>query len=226
MSLSTAALDPSVLPCAAAYVASLPAGLCSYSRHQVRTEVLAPTVGELRAQGRLPALPGLLGSLVRGEYRQPWLPDAVGCAAIMVRRDLCYRDDEAFLAGMRSTAEDSLNRPLYGALKLMLTPSVVMAGASQRWNSLRRGTGVHVQPPRRLAAQQYGATGRITFPPHLYNDLLLDVFCGWFVAALKLSRARDVELTRLQLHATSATAYLRWRVGEQKASIVERLWHG
>jgi len=82
----------------------------------------------------------------------------------------------------------------------VVSPALVMLGATRRWNTFREGT--------KLVANVHGSAGDIVlnFPPHLYTPLVLEGFGHAFRASLVAARARNVRLALEDVQPESA----RW----------------
>jgi len=196
-----AVLDPDSLPLSAAYVAALPQGLDSYPRCRVRATVTRLTVE------RFPQLldhPGigsafrerLQGALAAGE----WMSEAVGTAVRILTREVVFENDAQYFAWTFDIASEIFKRPVYKVLMYVVSPALVMLGATRRWNTFREGT--------KLVANVHGSAGDIVlnFPPRLYTPLVLEGFGHAFRASLVAARARNVRLALEDVQPESA----RW----------------
>jgi len=163
--------DPNQLPLAASYVARLPEGLDSYPSCRIRTEV---TELLLRRFPRVLDHPGLsLGfadrlrqALERGE----WMSEAMGIAVRMVARDALFQSDAEYDAWAFESSQELYTRRVYRVLMYLISPSLVILGATRRWNAFRQGTN--------LVSKSHANGGdlELAFTPHLYPPLVLGGF--------------------------------------------------
>ena len=182
-------LDPNSLPLSAAYVAALPRGLDSYPQCRVRTAVSRLT---LERFPKLLAHPGiadeykqrLRGALADGE----WMPETVGTTLRILTREIVFESDADYKAWTFEISSEVFRRPAYRVLMYVMSPALVMLGATRRWNAFREGT--------KLVANVSGNVGdiRLTFPAQLYPLLVLEGFGEAFRASLVAARARNVQL--------------------------------
>jgi hypothetical protein len=196
--------DPGSLPRTAAYVAGLPAGLDSYPKCRVRTAVTRLIIERFpqaldHAGLEKAFVDQLRGALERGE----WMPETMGTATRILTRDAVFESDAQYNDWTFEIANELFARPFYRALMYVMSPSLVMLGASRRWNAFREGTT--------LTSKSAGNGGDITltFPPHLYTPLVLEGFGHAFRASLAAARARDVRVELAEVSADRA----RWVAG-------------
>lgn len=198
-------LDPNSLPLSAAYVAALPRGLDSYPQCRVRTAVTRLT---LERFPKLLAHPGiadeykerLRGVLADGE----WMPETVGTTLRILTREIVFESDADYKAWTFEISSEVFRRPAYRVLMYVMSPSLVMLGATRRWNAFREGT--------KLVANVSGNVGdiRLTFPPQLYPLLVLEGFGEALRASLVAARARNVQLALDDAQPESARWSVSW----------------
>jgi hypothetical protein len=197
--------DPASLPLTAAYVAGLPEGLDSYPKCRVRTAVTRIIVERfpqaLEHAGIEKAfVERLRAALDRGE----WMSEALGTATRVLTRDAIFASHEQYNEWTFEIAKELFARPFYRALMYVMSPGLVMLGASRRWNAFREGTT--------LTAKSTGNGGDITltFPPHLYTPLVLEGFGHAFRASLVAARARNARVDLEEAHADRARWVAAW----------------
>jgi hypothetical protein len=198
-------LDSDLLPLSAAYIAALPRGLDSYPKCRVRTTVSRLT---LERFPKLLAHPGisdafkerLQTALTGGE----WMPETVGTTLRILTREVVFESDAEYNDWTFEISSEVFRRPAYKVLMYVMSPTLVMLGATRRWNAFREGS--------KLVANVSGNRGDIllTFPPQLYTELVLQGFGQAFRASLVAARARNVRLTLEDAQPESARWSATW----------------
>jgi hypothetical protein len=198
-------LDPRSLPLSAAYIAALPRGLDSYPQCRVRTMVTRLTIERFP---KLLAHPGisdefkerLRGALAEGE----WMPETLGTTLRILTREVVFQNDAEYNDWTFEISSEVFKRPAYRVLMYVMSPSLVMLGATRRWKAFREGS--------KLVANVRGNEGDIVlnFPPHLYTALVLEGFGQAFRASLVAARARNVRLALDDAQPESARWSVAW----------------
>jgi len=196
--------DPDSLPLTAAYIAGLPHGLDSYPRCRVRTAVTRAVIERFPRVLEHPGVDGVFVDRLRTAMREgEWMSEALGTATRILTRDAVFESDAQYNEWTFEIANELFARPFYRALMYVVSPSLVMLGASRRWNAFREGTTLTAKP---------GANGgdiTLSFPPNLYTALVLEGFGHAFRASLAAARARGVRVELVEAGSESA----RWVVG-------------
>jgi hypothetical protein len=197
--------DHDALPRTAAYVDGLPHGLDSYPRCRVRTEVTRVIIERfpqlLDQRGMHPMFVDQLREMIReGE----WLSEAVGTAVRLLTRDAIFEDDAQYYAWTFEISSELFARPVFRALMYVVSPTLVMLGASRRWSAFREGTTLVAKP------RGNGGDITLTFPPHLYTPFVLEGFGHAFRASLAAARARDVRIELREALPERASWSVTW----------------
>jgi hypothetical protein len=195
--------DPDSLPLSEAYIAGLPEGLDSYPRCRVRTAVTRLITERFPKLLEHPGIDPAFSVRLRAALDQgEWMPEAIGTVTRILMRDVIFESDGQYNEWTFEISKELFARPFYRALMYVVSPSLVMLGASRRWNAFREGTT--------LVAKVQGKGGDIalSFPAGLYTPLVLDGFGHAFRASLVAARARNIRLELVDVQPQSA----RWSV--------------
>jgi hypothetical protein len=197
--------DPELLPLSAAYIAELPEGLDSYPRCRVRTAVTRLITERFPKLLEHPGIDPTFNVRLRAALDQgEWMPETVGTVTRILTREAAFESDDQYNEWTFQIAQELFARPFYRVLMYVVSPSLVMLGASRRWNAFREGTT--------LVAKVSGNGGDIalSFPPRLYTPLILEGFGHAFRASLVAARARNIRLELVGAEQQSARWSVTW----------------
>ena len=205
VSWSVAVLDPKLLPLAAAYLAALPEGLDSYPDCRIRTEVTQLVLDRFPRILEHPGVASGFAERVRSSLEEgEWMSEALGVAVRMMTRDSMFASDAEYDDWTFELSMKLYERRVYRVLMYVISPSLVMMGATRRWNAFRQGTT--------LVAKSNGRGGDIdlAFPPRLYTRLVLGGLGQAFRAALVAARARGVRVELDEVERDRAHWSVTW----------------
>lgn len=192
------------------YLASLPDGLRSHPRAQVRGNVLDEQVQWLEEAGVTmdPRIARAVRSARPMGRSMEWVPEVLSNAISLNARD-GYRSDEAWMQAVYERQRRVYATALYRALMLVLSPTLMTMGAQQRWSAYRKGSELIVEKWRKEPGRNV-TFGTLRHPPGLYDSLMLRGFTSTLRAAIDAAGAKDsaVEL----LEDDSAPGEARYRV--------------
>jgi hypothetical protein len=190
------------------YLERLPNGLRSFPEAQIRGEVLDDVLlwlDEMEA----PIHPHL-HDLIRA-YRplgraMKWVPEVLENALFLQVVDEGYPSEESIVQAVYRRQRAVFNTTLYRALMLILSPTLLMMGASDRWKAFRRGSELSVDRWTNTP------TGRITtatlrHPPGLYHRLHLLTIGEMMRAAIDACGAKDSKLELLEEQRPGETRF-------------------
>jgi hypothetical protein len=186
-------LDPAHHPRAAAYVASLPEGLSSFATCWMNRHVLERVSEDFPDLGAGEALPPAIADFFANRVAGNWITEATGNAIYLMIRDHCFGDDASFRAWNQKNIDRLIHNPIFRAIMVLLSPSLVVMGAAKRWGSFHQGTEMKTEPMGQAGARMQ-VRGTLTYPPGLYDDLLLQLHCSTFLAALAAAHAGEPEV--------------------------------
>src|SRR5437870_1837601 len=157
--------DPETLPRTAAYLATLPGGLGAYPNCRVRTVVTREITDQfprvLDDAGIEPDVRELLRrSLAQGE----WMPDAHGMFVRILARDIVFETDDDYNRWYFEIAGRIFAKPLNKVLMYVVSPTLVMLGATKRWAAFREGTTLTSTIDKNRGEIQ------LKFPENLYPE--------------------------------------------------------
>lgn len=181
-----------------AYLESLPDGMRSFPKCQVRGEVLDHTLEWLSEVGG--TLEPTLRDWVR-TYRplgraMEWVPEVLlNCVSLAVA-DEGYPSGEAWLSDVYRRQRKIYETPLYRALLLLLSPTLLTMGAADRWTAYRRGTALIVDKwQKTVGGRQTIAT--LEHPAGLHTELHLMSLGQAMLAAVDACGAKGAKLELL-----------------------------
>jgi hypothetical protein len=178
--------NPELFPLTAAYVAGLPGGLSAYPRCRVRTTVSRAILEEFpRLLEHSGIHAGMVQTIHAAVRAGEWMPETLGVMLRLATRDVLIASDAEYLDWTYVVSSKVFAERLYRVLMYVLSPTLVLLGAGRRWNAFREGTTLTA------TTEKNGGRVELTFPPHLYTELILHGFGEAFRASLVAARARD-----------------------------------
>jgi hypothetical protein len=177
-------------------------GLAALPECQAKASVLR----ELLTEHNLAALPdGTLPAPLLAFARQP-PPMNVWISEVLSEAGYCAVYDLAFTSAAEATAANVrtnlrlMHSPMYRALMVVMTPTLLLRAASVRWSAFHRGSTLTVRE-----AAAHSASAVLEFPPHLFiAENPMDVR-GAIEAALIASGGKDVTVKVDDVTSTSIT---------------------
>jgi hypothetical protein len=189
----------------------LPNGLESYPDCRSRGDIVKQQVQELnakRASGELTDIPGTLLTLLK-EPLTAWIPETHPQAILAAHRDVLFKDDDAFFEYTVSSVKGLFSKPLYRMLFKVLTPSVVVSGATKRFASFHTGAQLWMRRSETRENRQVYSL-ELCHPPALFALLQRKVFCGSFRVAAELAGAKDVRTGVVDMKPESTFYEVSW----------------
>ncbi len=192
------------------YLESLPEGMRSFPKCQVRGEVLDHTLDWLSEVGG--TLDPVLRDWVR-TYRplgraMEWVPEVLlNCVSLSVS-DQGYPSGEAWLSDVYRRQRAIYQTPLYRAFLLVISPTLLTMGAADRWKAYRRGSALVVDKwTKTITGRQTTAT--LEHPAGLHTELHLLSLGQALVAAVDACGAKG---SKLELMPDSPPGQARFRL--------------
>ncbi len=195
------------LPHVTAYLDALPGRPESFRSCEVRREVLDRYSQEFARLARDPGVPESAAKLLSGKTLDGWVPEVDFQLAHLAVRDLAFTTDAAFHQWTFSMNKELFDKPLLRTLMRLLSPTLVILGASKRWHALHRGSTLTTGKVEESNGRVH-TTARLTFPSGLFSRLFLEGLEHGFAAAV--AGARGLE-TRVELQ-TIAEASADYRI--------------
>jgi hypothetical protein len=188
------------------YLAGLPGGLDAHPAVQakgsvVRNVLQGQPVAELAARVPEPLRRLVLDPPIGSE----WVPEAHLAALVHAIADLGGMSDDDVCLWARARNRALFETPAYRILMTVMSPAALVRFAGGRWENWHRGTRLEVE-----GVSDDGVRATLTFPPHLFDPLMLVVFGQAFVAALELSNAAVPTVTVEESGPESARYVARW----------------
>lgn len=193
-----------------AYLQTLPDGLRSFPRCQVRGEVLDSTLEWLGdVEGELdPSLRDWVRSHRPLGRAMEWVPEVLLNAVFLDLVDHAYPSDQSCLDDVYRRQREVYKTPFYRAMMMVLSPTLLTMGAADRWKAYRRGTELIVDKWDK-AGRTRVTTATLKHPPGLYTKLNVASLAQALVAAIDAAGARDA---KLELLADAAPGEARFRL--------------
>lgn len=169
------------------YLSRLPYGFDSYPECTQRASVFRVFSESRSLRGfAWNAVHPKIGALLRTPVSPTsWLTEVAGISTALALADHHRMNDEEALAWFRECNNKLLSNRMYVALMSLASPSLLVKHGPSRWATLHRGVGFGV------ALRESGADVTLSYPPYLYDDLLVRAQAEGLRTALAMSRAKD-----------------------------------
>ena len=201
-------LDRGRFPRGVAYYESLPEGLDSFPDCQALTETYEGARDFVNERGEVGELEGPVGDYLAGRVpKKQWGPEVVPMVVQMMIFDIL--GDEATMQWFYEDARRIFQGPIMRFMMRLVSPTLVVMGASSRWNALRRGTELTADPVQK-SAERLRTTARLRFPEGLYPHVYLRALEQSFTAALDGAHGREVQVALAEVRAGEAHYYVSW----------------
>jgi hypothetical protein len=189
---------------------SLPRGLESFPECRARGEVFDDVRLRFSEIGRDPMLPGVVTGFFKGEYANRWMPEVVGQTVNLMIRDVALQTDDALFKWSYETSSRLFRDSPFRVLMKLVSPTLLVMGAAQRWSALHEGTALEAGKVERIEGGS-ATTGLLRFPAGLFPALFLRTLVPAFQAAVENARARDVAVALRHFSNTDAEYRITWR---------------
>jgi len=186
-------LDPVRYPSAAAYLASLPQGPASFPSCRMNRHVLEHVGADFPDLVTELDAPSAVVDVFTARVNGDWITEATGNVIYLMIRDRFFRDDAAFRAWNQQNIDRLVRNPVFRAIMVLLSPSLVVMGAAKRWGSFHQGTEMKTEPMGQAGGRMQ-VRGSLTYPEGIYDRRLLELHCSTFLAALVAARATEPDV--------------------------------
>ncbi|MBN2358820.1 MAG: hypothetical protein JXR83_05160 [Deltaproteobacteria bacterium] len=203
-------LDERAYPLTAGYLRSLPHGLQSFPACKVRSSVFEDIKQDFPELGQRHPLPPIVRNAIDGNCGEEWIAEVVGNALFMVMRDSVLDSDDKFMEWHRGNMRRLYGKPLNRALIYIFSPTLLIMGATKRWNHFHLGSELVAGPVTEADGLMRG-TARFVSPENVFNELLLRRLTISFEVALEGSRAREPQVEWQQVSATDSLYNVSWK---------------
>jgi len=182
-------LDAKHFPRSARYLASLPKGVDSFPECRVRTDSQIDGFKQYAALFPAEAIGPDVRRHLEAMDTAPWMPEVVANLTRLMIRDKAYADDAAFFQWNYEISIQVFKSPVYRMLMALISPTLLMMGATKRWGAFREGTRLEPKVGKN------GGQLILRYPAGLYESVMLEVFAAAFRGALDISRAKNSRVT-------------------------------
>ncbi|HEX7671686.1 MAG TPA: hypothetical protein VF395_18965, partial [Polyangiaceae bacterium] len=138
------------------------------------------------------------------------VPAVVFQVAYLVVRDLGFSDDDTFHRWLFDANQEMFDKPLLRNLMKLVSPSLVVMGASKRWAAFHRGSELFPGPVETVDGRTVTVT-RLMFPDGLFSQVFLVGLEHAFLAAVTAARAKDPRVKLSAMEPGVATFTASWR---------------
>jgi hypothetical protein len=188
------------------YLARLPLGFDSYPECTAKASVYRVFCESrsLRGFAWRSVHPKIADMLRTPVAPTTWLPEVAVVSTILAVADHLQLDDDETVRWFRECNASLLSNRMYRALMTLASPAMLVRAGAARWGTLHRGSGFGV------ALREHGAYATITFPPFLYNDVVLRGQGEGLRTALSMSRAKECSFTIVRSTPRSCEYHFDW----------------
>lgn len=185
------------------YLASLPAGLDSFSDCLAKGSVLRSSLIQQPIEEIAARLPPSLRPLVTDPpVDSEWISEVRWMAVYHAVADVRGYSDADLRVWARDRNRALFRNPAYRILMAVSSPGTLLRGASMRWSNWHRGSSLEIE-----GILDEGVRALLRFPANLFDATMLEVFGEAFVAALELARAPS-PVVRVELPEPGLARYL------------------
>jgi hypothetical protein len=203
-------MDATRLPELRNYLASLPRGLDSFPECSVRDFAVEAYAREFGRFGTEAGLPEPVANLFLGRFGASWLPEVHFQAAHAAVRDLAFPDDASFYEWLYRANVELFDRPVLRSLMRLLSPTLVVIGATRRWATFHVGSVLTTGKLGRQGNREM-TRAKLQYPSGLFARCFLEGLEQAFLAALVASRAKDPDVKLEDVASEHAEYLVSWR---------------
>lgn len=189
-----------------AYLESLPAGLDSFPEARCKGAILDEQLEWLNEAG-VQLAPVLADAVRRARpYGEPssWVPEVlINAISLDARR--AYTNDGAWIETVYDRQRRVYRRPLYRALLLVMSPTLLTMAAGERWGSYRQGSKLEIERWKRDGSAR-STVGTLRYPAGLHTPLLLRGLAQTLRSAIDAAGARQSTVELLEAESTPGAA--------------------
>lgn len=182
-----------------AYLESLPDGMRSFPQAQVRGEVLDATIEWLEEIESAPD--PILRDWIRSSRPMgrsvEWIPEALLNAVSLQIIDDGFPSDESWLNEVYRRQRKVYHTPLYRAVLMVLSPTLLTMGAGDRWKAYRKGSALSVDKWARDGDRRV-SIATLRYPAGLHTDVHVRSLATVLVAAVDACGAKETKMDLLE----------------------------
>jgi len=187
-------VNPKILPNTHQYVSALPDGLSSYPQCQIKADVFRDLVNDFPNLADNPDVPESLRFHLTDTLHYTWQPEVIANTITLLIRDLVFASDREYLDWFRRYIARVFDKPFYRIVIHVLSTTLVVMGATDRWAKFHRGSTLQITEPVKKVGKRLSTKGKLSYPPNLFSGLLLDQICATYLAALDANRAEEPDV--------------------------------
>jgi hypothetical protein len=203
-------IDASRFPRTAAYVAALPGGLDSFPECRVIGDAVENLVAALAGLKDAVGVPPVIRQILRGSAVPAWCSEVHSNAMLHLLRDAVHPGDDEFLRWAYDDSRLVFKRPAYRVLMAVLSPSLVVLGAANRWSTFHQGTRLTAHRTAVEGNGRMGTRATLTYPSHLFSTLVLRRQQQAFLAAIDAAGAKQATVALEERGPSEAMFVASW----------------
>ena len=175
-----------------AWFESLPAaGLDAFPANLASTRLPRLVAQQYPQMSTLPKLhPAWRLALAAPMPEGGWMPETTLILQYLLLRDAFFETDEAYFVATQARVKQSFLHPAIRPLMALMSPHLLILGASSRWAQYHRGSTLKV-----TSRSAKNLVGSLTFPPGLYPPLMIEDTRVAIAAAIELTNKEITHLT-------------------------------
>lgn len=188
------------------YISSLPGGLDAYPEHLQKATVVQQFATEMPSAKLIGQLPPALEPLIMPNLSpSSWVSEVKANALLMAVRDVCYADDDSFVAAAMRANRRLLTGPIYRVLMKVISPSFMVKNCGSRWAMFHQG--IHLVPS--MESKQ-SARMTITFPVGLVPQLIIRAYATAFQVSIEAAGAKNATSKIVSHDLVHSTFEVHW----------------
>lgn len=191
------------------YLASLPDGLRAFPRAEVKGNVLDEQLAWLDEVG-VKLDPRIAPALRRAQplgRSMEWVPEVL-INAVSINAMEAYPSQAAWIRAVYDRQTAYYRTPLYRALLLVMSPTLLTMGAARSWAAYRKGSSLEVDKWHKEGESRI-TFGTLHHPAGLHMLLNLRGFAGTLHAAIDAAGAKESEVELLEAESVPGEARYR-----------------
>lgn len=194
-----------------AYLSSLPDGFRSFPGALCKGNVLDEQLEWIEQAGATldPRLEEPLRSAKPFGRPMEWVPEVL-INALSLNARLGYASDDAWGRALYDRQREVYQRPLYRALMMVMSPTLMTMAASDRWGAYRKGTSLAVDRWSKEAGRR-STIGTLTYPDGLYTSMLLSGLAQTLRSAIDAAGAEGSTVEYVAAESSPGSARYRMR---------------
>jgi len=189
-----------------AYLQALPQGVASYPECRAKASACREALAWRPLPKGLAELPPELGEMIEAPPPvNAWIPEARSMALALTIADHHGLSDREFVTMIYELSRAVLSSPTYRYLMAAEDLGAMLKHAHVRFSAMHQGIGLKADE-----LDEHGCAFQMSFPPRLYDELLLKAYAATFKAGLDMTGRMGIEVELTGFGETAAQFAARW----------------